>query len=101
MQNPWKHWATGDAATARSARTVSSLGTRLKIKKSVRSTVSNRRPKIRRFFAPLSYKVCGKSLLRIFDPRLGRHRLYDHLLKVVNRDTKCSFFLRNAVQPMR
>ena len=54
MQNPWKHWATGDAATARSARTVSSLGTRLNARKSASRTASRTRPATRRFFGPVS-----------------------------------------------
>ena len=65
MQNPWKHWATGDVATARSARTVSSLGTRLNTRMSGRRTDSRTWPTIRRFFAPVSYIELGKPMIRI------------------------------------
>ena len=65
MQNPWKHSATGDVATARSARTVSSLGTRLNTRKSVSRMASRTRPTMRRFFGPLSYIEFGNPLIRI------------------------------------
>ena len=54
MQNPWKHSAVGEAATARSACTVSSFGTRLNATNRMSRIATMTAPAARRFLGAVS-----------------------------------------------
>ena len=67
-QKPWKHSAFGEAAAARSASTVSSLGSRLKVTNRTSSTAKIASPTTRLFLRPVSKMAWGKPPAS----RLGR-----------------------------
>ena len=83
-QNPWKHCCPVAVAAVRSARTVSSLGIRLKIRNRVRSTTSRQTPTVR-------FLLRADSNMMLM-PSLPVTRVYMHVDSLSNTDIADSCF---------